>query len=485
MFLRVLVAASALALAQTAAAQPLFGNPLADAAAYRTERGETDEARFRARYEVTRIERGGAPIVSELVIDVANDWSLTREGEIVVLRDFRLNRVFTIGGGHFTTMNGLADLTFRVMERQNRSYLQRITDLATNRSELPDACDAESELGIVIPGADGGATELRERREIVTLRCNERDIGSLTPGDGPAPPAAFWPTMYAAMTTHPALHRRARETGRAPGRLETSHREVGGAVSRSWRLVAVETVSVAYPLDAASRNVTAEALDQLVADAGQVGAEAVAGRALGGAPTLESWTAHLREVSRREGPAAAAMLLTPTFNMFPEIECSGPQQHMTCDMVRNLRSLGDPAALAVMEIAIAEQQNDLAGAIAAMQRAQRSPHGGHATLGASFALAVQRFNQEQLAQARAANAPTDVAALQNRALLAFPYNPAYWTDVGDRFAREYEWPSAFLFYDVAYALPMPSAVARNRALATKRQQIERIRRDFPDAWLAV
>jgi hypothetical protein len=481
--IRFVLAALVVGLSTPGLAQDLFGNPFAGAASYRSERGDLSDARYRVRYEVTQVQRGGDAQTREVTIDVADDWALFRNGDLVTLYDYRLNRVFTLGGGSFTTTNGMADVTFRVMERQNRAYLQRVTDVAANRSEFPDACDAESELGLVIPGAAAGQTEFRENRGVVSLRCGGREIGSVTLGDGAAAPAAFWPTMYRALVTHPVLHRRARESGRAPRQIQITFREVGGVSTRSWRLAAVETVSVPYPLDSSLQNTTTAVMDLLVPGAGQIGADAVAGRALSGAPTLESWDDHLRSLSRNEGEAAAAMLVNPTFNMFPEVGCDSGRQYVLCDLVRNIRTLSDPAPWAVIEVGMAEQQGDSAAAIAAMQRAQASPHRDHPALGAAFALAILRFDDNALAQARSAGVPLDIDTLQNRALLAMPYTVAYWTDVGDRFGRNYEWPSAFLFYDVAYSLPMPSAVANNRALADKRRQMQRIRTDFSDAFL--
>lgn len=136
-----------------------------------------------------------------------------------------------------------------------------------------------------------------------------------------------------------------------------------------------------------------------------------------------------------------------------------------------------------MEIAQAEGARNNTAALAAMQRAQASPHRDHPALGASFALALLRFSQAERQQAEAAGLPTNVRALQTRALVALPYNPAYWTDAGDTFGSSYEWPTAFWFYDVAFSLPMPEAIARNTALTGKRTQLERVRRDFPDGFL--
>jgi|CXWL01.1.fsa_nt_gi hypothetical protein len=375
------------------------------------------------------------------------------------------------------------------MERQNRSYLQQVVAGLGVRAEMPDDCDAESELGLAIPGTTAPTTSLRERRGGVRLMCANREIGGFVLGEGSPPPEAFWPTLFQEMTVHPSLHQRVRESGRAPTRLDIAFRVSPEAVTtRSWRLIAIETAILAYPLNDSMQNTTAETLDQLLGPGiAQTAADAVAGRALGGPPSLQSWGEHLRAVTRSDGPAAAAMLLMPTFNMFPELAgaCSTPQFHPACEISRNLRTIAqdDHAPLALIEIGMAEQQGNATAAIAAMQRAQSSRNRDHPALGASFALALLKFSDDYLAQARAANLPTDVAALQARALAALPYNPAYWTDVGDRYAVNYEWHSAFLFYDVAFSLPMPSAVERSEVLAARRTNFERIRRDFPNATL--
>lgn len=469
-----------------ALAQPVFDNPLAEPAYYLSARGAAPDAHFRARYEVTESKGGAAPATREIVIDVAADWSLTRDGPSLVLHDFKLNRAFTLEeGDRFTTSNPLGVLTFRVMERQNRTFLQQALNRMGAQLDVFDGCDAESETGVVIPGsADLGVVSWRERRGIATFRCNGRDMGGFTPGDGAAPPPAFWPTLDSVMITHPALHQRMRETGRAPAQIHIAYRAApGGPTQRAWRLVAIETIAMPYPLNAQARNDTAAQLDQYAPGLGQTALDAVNGRAHGVSPTLENWDAHLRAIARNQGEAAAAMLLLPTLNMFPHLKCNGAHQALfACQLLMRLRTLPDPAPGAVIEIAMAEQSRNSAGAVAAMARAQTSPLRDHPALGAAFALAVLQFDDATRARAIEANLPVDVAALQTRALLALPYNPGYWTDFGDRLGADYEWPNAFLFYDIAFGLPLPEA-ARGPSLSSKRDNIARIQRDFPQAAL--
>jgi hypothetical protein len=120
-----------------------------------------------------------------------------------------------------------------------------------------------------------------------------------------------------------------------------------------------------------------------------------------------------------------------------------------------------------------------------MQRAQNSPHRNHPALGAAFALAVLRFNDEQRRQASAANLPMDVRAMQARAIMVFPYAPAYWTDLSDTYTLEYDWFSALMLIDVAFSLPTTSGMeGAPGVLRSKRELYTRIRRDFPDASLS-
>jgi hypothetical protein len=376
-------------------------------------------------------------------------------------------------------------LAVRVFERQNRYALQRALTEALEQppSQFPGACDADSELGISLPSAPT-RTEFNERGGTTVFRCDDSDMGLYTLSSH-TPSAAFWPTLHAVLPMHAAMLRRARGSERAPQTLTVSFN--GGTNNPEtigWRLIGAEAVSAPYPLEAALPNRTAETLDDIVAPGvGQIARDAVDGRFEGGAPTLRSWDQKLGEIARSEGDAAASMLLSPSFNMFPEIDCHGGASPNVCRLTQGLRVLSDPAPWAVIEIGMAEGQRNIPLAIAAMERAQSSPYRDHAVLGAAFALAVMRFNDAQIQHARAENLPTDVRAMQARAIAAYPYNPAYWTDLADTYTASYDWFKAFTLIDVAFSLPMPSAMERNGALTGKRDLIARLQHDFPDATL--
>ena len=130
-----------------------------------------------------------------------------------------------------------------------------------------------------------------------------------------------------------------------------------------------------------------------------------------------------------------------------------------------------------------EQQHNAAGVIAAMQSAQSSPNRNHPVLGASYGLALLWFNDDARRQAQAAGLPIDPVPLEARVLALLPYNPAYWTDVSDRFVGAFEWQKALAFSDIAFSLPMPSAVQSNPALTSKRGAAAAIVQAAPDFFL--
>lgn len=465
--------------AAPAFAQTISSNPFLDAKGWRDARGGAPDASWRVRYDVTTTQGQQAPKSYELTLVVGADWALAQSAERTTLYDYKLNRAFAISGDSFTPYNGLAGLIFRVMERQNRSYLSKIMSGA-GAKDISDGCDADTELGVALPGqSDAVAAEVKQPGDALVLVCAGREPARFTVGDGPAPPPAFWPTAFAEFGTHPLLFERMRQSGHAPKEMDTSWRSAGPG-RRTIKLKSVEQAKTPYPLTDAIHNGAAAQIDKLVgAGAGKAAEDAVSGRADGGAPTLASWGARLEATSQRDGKATAAMLLPPTLNMFPSLQTSCPAkgQHPACLLIADRAALNaDPASTALFEIMASEQTNNTARVIAAMTRAQVSPLKDHPALGASYALALERFTPDQLKAAKAAGLPTDVAALRLKAVTALPYNPGYWTDIGDTFVRNWDYSSAYLIYEVAgaLALPEPSPLATGRM-----KMVERIRADFP------
>jgi len=474
--------------ASQASAQEVFGNPFASAEALRTERGALPDATLRLRYEASGDAKAGQP-PGELVIDVAPDWAHVRRAGHQTLYDFRLGRALELRHGDFVSQNMISEVVFRVYERQNRGVLAQVLRSAGSGDQM-DGCDAETELGVALPALkEPAAAELKQSGATTTLECNGRVVGVLESGTADGVPAALWPVLARVMMMHPALQARAAETGRAPLRLQAFFRIASERKALSWRLVSAETIAAPYPLAANLANATAGLINEKVAAGlGDLAAEAVAGRAQGGPPTLASWEAEVGRLEREKGPAAAAFAVWQTFNMFPQA-VQACQSGATSPLCNSLRSLGttattDAAVRALFEIIKAEPLRRPADAVAAMLAARSSPLADHPALGAAFALALQSGGDGVRKQAQAAGVPSEAKPLHVRALQAYPYNPAYWTDLGDHFARGYDLWTAYALYDVALSLPMPDAQRANVALSGKRSLAARIRGDFPAFFLA-
>ncbi len=475
------------AAASQAAAQEPFGNPFVSAEALRLQRGDTPSATLRLRYEVSGDPKADqAP--GELVIEVAADWAHVRRPGHRALYDFRLGRVLGLHEGGFVSRNMIGDVAFRIYERQNRTMLSGVLRGAGSGDQI-SACDSDTELGLAIPRTkDTASVSIKRSDTAVTLECNGRAIGAFGLGSGDAAPATLWPVLAHVMTLHPALRGELVKDGRVPQYVKAASMMAGARKALSWRLVAAEVVSVPYPLAGDLTNTTAAWVNKAAAPGlGDLAQAAVAGRAGKGPPTLASWEAEVSRVAKSKGPAAAIFAAWPALNMFPQVAqvCPSAPKSAICGAIRGLAATAqtDTAVRALLQVIQAEQAKRPGDAVAAMLAARSSPLADHPALAAAFALALQGGGQSMAKQAEAAGLPSDAKALHVRALQAYPYNPAYWTDLGDYFARRYDLFTAYALYDIALSLPMPDAQRGNTVLTGKRRLAARIQGDFPAFFL--
>jgi hypothetical protein len=464
---------------------PLLGNPLDTAAGYLRARGSAPPARQTIRYAVTLSEEGKAPRRSEVTFALGDDWAAYREGDATTLIDYRLNRRFVLQQDRFTAVNGMADLVFRVMERQNRKYLKTLLSEVTDGQPVLTDCESDAELGLALPGQQSDSkSEIVDRAGAIAVRCDGRELGHFMPGSQPALPE-LWPALFNVIPMHPALFARMRASGATPESLQLAPTAAGRRSAVEYRLLSIGSLPAPYPLTEQLRNTTAEMLDaSLGPGVGRIAEGAIAGTALGGAPTLQGWGDYIATLSKAD-PAGAGLLMLPSFGMFPALgQVCRTGEHPVCALRARMSAgeLEDPAPRALIDMAMAEQRGDSQAAIDAMRIIAASRFRDHPAVSASFALALVTFDDAELAKVREAGLPTDVKSLQARAVIGLPYNVAYWTDVADLRAASYEWREAMLFYDVASSLPMPDAVSNNPVLVSRHALFGRIRRDFPDAF---
>ena len=473
--------------ARQAAAQEPFDNPFASAEALRKQRGDTANATLRLRYEVGG-DANAEQAAGELVIELAPDWAHVRRQGHRALYDFRLGRALDLGEGSFVSRNIIGNVAFRIYERQNRTMLSATIRGAGGGDQI-SACNSDTELGLAIPGAkDTASVSIKRSATDVTLECNGGVVGAFGLGSRDAAPATLWPVLAHVITLHPALRSELIKDGRVPRHIKSAFAVMGARKETSWRLVSAEAVSVPYPLGASLKNTTAAWIDKAVAPGlGDLAAAAVAGHAGKGPPTLVDWEAEVSRVAKTKGPAAAVFAAWPALNMFPQVAqvCTSAPGSAVWGSIRGLAATAqtDTAVRPLLQVIQAEQARRPADAVAAMLAARSSPLADHPALAAAFALALQGGGPSMAQQAKAAGLPSDAKDLHVRALQAYPYNPAYWTDLGDYFARSYDLFTAYALYDVALSLPMPDAQRGNTVLTSKRKLAARIQGDFPAFFL--
>ena len=475
--------------ATATADETLFLNPFMTADEMRLERDALPDATLRLHYRETRSERAGPEEVFDVSIEVAEDWALVEDARGTFLFDFQLLRAFTIDpeGKTFVAFNLTGNVTFRVMERQNRVLMQEIATLAGSTEISDDACDAETELGVAF-GEAVGDVEIVRTAASTTAMCNGRLIGTLVPGEGRVAPAALVPTLANVFAMHPALAAELGTDRPAPQGIKSSFNILGEATMRSWELVSSETVSLAYPLTNEFENASSLWLGGKTGVAtATLAADAVGGRAGDGPPDRAAWDVALWKLARTGTGAAAALAVLPTFSMFPELlgTCREPNTWAACALLANLQAIArtDTAVAAAMAIVSAEQAGNQAAVIEAMLAAQTSALKDDPVLGQTFAIALMHFGPQFQAEAAKIGLPSDPLPLMLAAVEAYPYSPAYWTDLGDLFATNWDYQASMMLYEVALALPMPEAQRAYPVLQGKVSFAARIRADFPTFYL--
>jgi hypothetical protein len=498
--------------AELQAEEHLFLNPFLGAEDYLLLRGDASEAALTLRYELTKTVAGEAEPPVQFVLSLAGDWALVRLGERVSLLDYRLNRRFEVDeqSSSFVSTNLADSVVVRVFERLNRESIRRIVDVAGGNDKVPDdACDSSTELGIVLPALttdrtdrvlDDGSLEpvenattpivheiaIRHEGQSIIAACNDRDVGRFDPSDITDLPSSFWPTLISSLPVHPALFGEALKLGHGPQLLQSNYRTLGHDVTIALRLTGSDERTIPYPLTPAYRNTTQAWLAaKLTEPTAALAYAAVAGMAGGGAPKLEEWDDKLRELAADGTGTKASMAVLVTFSMFPELikACRSGAAFAACEAAQGLRKAEslDPAVSGLITIALGEQRGPPERSLDGMRLATRSrSNGDHPALKAAFALALMRYPPPFQEKAKQLGLPTDPGELIRAALSAYPYNPAYWTDLGDLYLAQWDITTGLVLFDIAMSLPIPGAAPGHPVLDSKRAMVSEIRADFPD-----
>lgn len=467
-------------------------DPFLSAAEYGLKRLGTPDANLHLRFREQGIDERGQKQDEELALDLAADWAQARRGDAALLLDYRLERIFDIDAGRGTFVSGYLSghALFRLLERQNRATIEAALKAAGVTDRADDGCDAETELGVVIGSieprlevrvAPGGGNWLH-------AHCNGRRIGAVRFDPAQVAPPTLWPALADVFSIHPALLAVAAEDGRVPVHLEAAFHVMGREMTRSWDLIAAEDDATAYPLRSELRNVTATALEALTSPELVTAAQEALGHVGDRVPpTAGEWDAGLGAL-RRMSAGAAALALFPTLGMFPESgACASGRMPVTCSLVQSLGALaGTDAAVAAMLVNVMAQtmeEAEVDKVLAAMEAAGASPNVRHPALGASFAISLLLMPQAGRDKAASMGLPTDARGLMQAAIVAYPYNPGFWLDLGHLFVGNWDITTGLLLADIAASLPMPEAQRSNATLLDAARQVGLVRRDAPQFFL--
>ncbi|KAF0115448.1 MAG: hypothetical protein FD128_748, partial [Hyphomonadaceae bacterium] len=239
-----------LVIIQPANAQDIFSNPFMTSEAIIASRTDTQNARTKVVYEVTTETERGTEI-QERVFFLSTDWAAVRSEESTRLFDFRLNRLFQLDGAanKFLSSNLVAEPMFRVLERQNRNYLNTLLTNAGPHMKL-DFCDVDAELGVYV-GEQHQAPAIRFAKRAGTTRffCGNNEMGSFVTDERTTAVPSFWPALAQSLNIHPRMISEMKATNQYPSSLETRFKRVGTAfVKTKFRLKSIEIVSEPYPL---------------------------------------------------------------------------------------------------------------------------------------------------------------------------------------------------------------------------------------------
>lgn len=443
-----------------------------------------------ARLEITASDTLGRSPASSTTVALADAWAAATDARETRVFDFVMNRHFLVRGQTVESSNPAALAAFRVLEFQNRAVLQGVVGAATKgNSKGADAslhpCQAANELGVALPiqGYTADA-KIEQAPNGGRLICDGREFGRYELSEHTAPPT-FWPYFANTFGGHPELVRAMKRSGRLP-RLVTVQLGLGRNPTRTWTLSGINEAPIPYPIASRLTVVGGSSLPETVQPRLEpLARSALAETAAGGPPgSVGDWDARVKRAAETGGAAAAYLEAMAGSHLFPMEQGCLPADAETCRQLAATRKIEEkePVVAAFFSIVRAEQTGELEGAVNALASLKPSAVYDFPVLGASYALALHKMREPAITAAKAKSLPVDPIELHVRAIEAYPYSPAYWSDLGDYFLLNWDMASAYYCFDVAANLPVPSTseVALSAVVRGKRQFILRLLKDFPE-----
>lgn len=467
-------------------AQNAPSHPFVSAKEILETRGETPNASTIVSLEINYSE--GNKIESQKVmLTLANDWGAVNIGQTIELYDFKLNRTFIINKdlGNFTSQNLVTDVLFRVLERQNRNFMNIALSEIAPSMKLPTSCDYDSELGIAIERySKGNKIRIQSVVDRTSLSCDDVEVGSFEKGLRADIPATFWPILARRFSMHPQLLESIKNSNAVPKQITTSYfRNDKEKIGTSIKLVSIESTNSPYPITHQFNNVNGAWLNTFL----KPGYDSIAINAIKDKTYDQSWevvNSNLEKQVAQFGRAKAAISTFAILMTFPEQlnKCSQKSIFIACKLAAEIPILAneDKTLGAYWAIITAKTKQNKLRSVELVSEAAKESNTLHPVLGASFALLLLEGDKDITEKASQLGVALDPKDAQIVAIREYPNSPAYWTDLSDSFIKGYRIPEAIFLTEIAESLP---SVLKSQNYYTpinsRRELIAKVTRDFP------
>lgn len=468
-----------------ASAQDLLSNPFLSATSIKKLHEQNFKASQKLVYEIKNTAPNKNEETEIINIYLSKNWALVERGDYKILFDFVLQREFVINAKNnsFYSKSLIGPVFFRIMERQNRIAIADIISQSTKKS-FGKQCDADTELGLTLDLEKSGK-ELSQNLSngVFELKCDNRTIGAFTSSKTQLSNKTLWPVFANILNINPNMIKALKQSDFAPSSLTSSFKYSENAnLTTNLKLLKSEKIELDYPLTDDLINQTSTEIDAITEKGlGKLAQDAINNNANGEAIDWNKWNLHLQQLSKHNDNAIKYAFF-PSYVMFPNkiANCKSYSDYAICKEMLQIKEWANNTDFkdffAIIE---SDSKKNYDNAIAPFSRIIKNNKNIDGAILQSYALVLFDGGDEFIEKAKAAGLPTDSISLRVKALKQYPYNPAYWTDFSNYFARDYSnMENAIWFLEIAYFLPVEGA-HNYKILIDSAKRLGKISNDFP------
>jgi hypothetical protein len=391
--------------------------------------------------------RDGKPHSIRLAI--APDFIVVDDGQLRTIFDYALRRRIVADASRKTFVNGslYAVVDFAYREAANRRYQRSLLNKvgATHSADLANPFWGQAELHLAPTDDEPFAIDRKEDAAGATrFFVAGEDVANFRLSDTTLDPrevAGFRHFLLAYPSLHPAIAKTLSEAGRLPAYFAYAYSRGGQRGGDTWTLKSFERVTGSYPLPAEYRpevKIDSPAVNPLMPQL----LAAIAKRA---APrSLASLRGELETALAQSQPLQGYVFYLQMLLQYGQgaLACPEGAQHCTPGNEIGARLSADPAVASLLEASNAEAAGDFKQALDLRLGVKRD--------GLSDSYVFDDLVGNTYAESGDFASAVPLIA---RAIAGNPFIAAYYKDLGDVFAADFDSFNAWTLYDLARALP--------------------------------